>query len=184
MMVKAVLKKFLRIKLRGETDIDKLVKRGLVVGKHLNMQQGVIIDSDHCWLIEIGSHVTLAPRVHVLAHDASTKLFLDYTRIASVKIGNYVFIGAGSIVLPGTTIGDRVIIGAGSVVTGTLEGNSVYAGNPARKIAALEDYLERKKAEMSEKNVYDESWTLRGGITEEQKKSMKECVNQGSGFVE
>lgn len=61
----------------------------------------VIIDPGHCWLIELGDDVTLAPRVHSLAHDASTKRELGYTRIAKVKIGSNVFIGAGSIVLSG-----------------------------------------------------------------------------------
>ncbi|MFQ6827743.1 MAG: DapH/DapD/GlmU-related protein [Faecalimonas sp.] len=49
----------------------------------------------------------------ILAHDASTKQELGYTLVKPVKIGNNVFIGAGSIILPGVTIGNRVIIGSG-----------------------------------------------------------------------
>ena len=50
------------------------------------------------------------------------------------------FIGMRSIILQGTNIGDNVIIGAGSVVSGKVESNSVYAGNPAKKICSLEEH--------------------------------------------
>ena len=93
------IKEFL-YRIRGEYTTDKLVKMGLKVGENFNRLNGVILDPSHCWLISIGNNVTLAPRVHILAHDASTKTFLNYTKIGHVKIGNNVFIGAESIVLP------------------------------------------------------------------------------------
>lgn len=43
----------------------------------------------------------------------------------------------------GTRVGDNVIIGAGAVCHGILESDSVYAGNPARRICSLEDYNKR-----------------------------------------
>lgn len=61
--------------IRGTINLDKLIKQGLVIGENFHAQEGVIIDPGHCWLIEIGSNVTLAPRVHILAHDASTKTY-------------------------------------------------------------------------------------------------------------
>ncbi|WP_253200562.1 DapH/DapD/GlmU-related protein [Clostridium sp. CF012] len=96
---------------------EQLIKMGLKVGKNFNRLGGCIIDDSHCWLITIGDNVTLAPRVHILAHDASTKMYLDVTKIGLVDIGNNVFIGAGSIILPNVKIGNNVIIGAGSIVT-------------------------------------------------------------------
>ena len=80
-----------------------LKELGLQVGDNFQMMQGCIIDDAHCWMISIGNNVTLAPNVHILAHDASTKLGIGYTRVAGVTIGNNVFIGAGSIILPGVT---------------------------------------------------------------------------------
>ena len=85
----------IKAKIRGTIDLDKLKKDGLIFGKNFDTQYGVIIDPGHCWLIEIGDNVTLAPRVHILAHDASMKKFLGYTKIAPVKIGNNVFVGGG-----------------------------------------------------------------------------------------
>jgi len=62
-----------------------------------------------------------------------------------VEIGNNVFIGWESTILRGVKIEDNVIIGANSVVTKDCLANGVYAGNPARRIAELDDFLERRK---------------------------------------
>lgn len=141
--------------LRGEPQhLDKLIKRGLKVGKNFHRMGGVIIDPSHCYHITIGDEVTLAPRVHILAHDASTRMFLGKTRAANVVIGNYVFIGVGSIILPGVHIGNRVIIGAGSIVTKDIPDNSVAVGNPAKVVCNIDEYLEREKAKMSPENSF------------------------------
>ena len=66
----------LKIKIRGSMNLKQLIKDGLVVGKNFDAMKDVIIDPGHCWLIEIGDNVTLAPRVHILAHDASMKKVL------------------------------------------------------------------------------------------------------------
>ncbi|MCD7855847.1 MAG: hypothetical protein LUG66_09595 [Clostridiales bacterium] len=52
-----------------------------------------------------------------------------------------------SIVLMGAHIGDNVIIGAGSVVSGNIESDSVYAGNPARKVCSLDAFYEKLKSD-------------------------------------
>ena len=60
-------------RIRGEVSINELINRGLIIGNNFKCLNQVIIDDSHPWLIEIGDNVTLAPRVHILAHDASTK---------------------------------------------------------------------------------------------------------------
>jgi maltose O-acetyltransferase len=153
-------------------------KMGVKIGEKCNFQNEVIIDYSHNWLIEIGNNVTLAPRVHILAHDASTKIFLNYTRLGKVKIGDNVFIGAGAIILPGVEIGNNVVIGAGSVVTKSIPSDTVFSGNPAKLICTLLDFLEKHQNSMKVNPVYDESYTLRGNITESRKKEMiKEIVD-------
>jgi maltose O-acetyltransferase len=133
------------LKIRGHTDIKDLIKNGLTVGENVFVNFNTIIDVSFCFLIEIGNNVTLAPNVHLLAHDASTKNELGYTKVGRVSIGNNVFIGAGSIILPGTTIGNNVIIGAGSVVSTNIPENSVAVGNPAKVISTYVDYMEKNK---------------------------------------
>ena len=158
--------KELLYRIRGEYTTEKLIKMGLKVGKNFNRLNGVILDPSHCWLISIGDNVTIAPRVHILAHDASTKMFLDYTKIGCVKIGNNVFIGAESVVLPGVKIGNNVIIGANSTVTHNIPDNSVAVGSPAKVICSLDEYLIKEKARMSESFVYEKDFTLGGNITD------------------
>jgi maltose O-acetyltransferase len=173
-------------KIRGEQDLKKLINRGLKIGKNFKRMGGCIIDPSHCWHIEIGNDVTLAPRVHILAHDTSTKNFLNHTRVAAVVIEDNVFIGAGAIILPGVTIGRNTIIGAGSIVSGKIAPDSVYAGNPARFICKLEDYLNKEKARMHDDNTFDASFTLRNkSFNQSHVAKMKEsCDKYGKIYVE
>lgn len=153
-----ILRKILEY-LRGEPQhLEKLLKRGLKVGANFKRMGGVIIDPSHCYHITIGDDVILAPRVHILAHDSSFGLFTGQTRAANVSIGNKVFVGAGSIILPGVHIGSNVIIGAGSIVTHDIPDNSVAAGNPARVICPLESYLEKENTKMRPENTFKGLW--------------------------
>lgn len=182
-ILKRILKEIV-YRLRGEYTTEKLLKMGLKVGNNFGRLNGVIIDPSHCWLIEIGNNVTLAPRVHILAHDASTKNFLGYTKIANVIIGNNVFIGAESVVLPGVHIGDNVIVAANSTVTKDVPDGYVVAGMPASKICTIEEFLNKNEQRLKEGRCYDSSYTLRGNITSEKKEKMKRELMNMIGFVE
>ena len=175
--------KELLYRLRGEFTTEKLISMGMTVGKNFNRLQGVILDPSHCWLIEIGDNVTMAPRVHILCHDASTKNFLGYTRIGRVTIGSNGFIGAESVVLPGVTIGDNVIIGANSTVTHDVPSGSVVAGSPARLLCTTDAYLEKEKAKMppprGHSPIYGLEYTLNGSITPELRQKQKEELAGG-----
>lgn len=165
--------------LKGEQNLEKLIERGLVVGKDFKRMGGVVIDPSHCWHIRIGDNVTLAPRVHILAHDASTHVFLGYTKVANVSIGNNVFVGAGSIILPGVDVGNNVVVGAGSVVTKSIPDNSVAVGNPCRVIMSIDEYLNKEKSLMSDGNMFSEEYTLRNtNFSNEQRKLLKESANR------
>jgi maltose O-acetyltransferase len=54
------------------------------------------------------------------------------THALPIRIGDNVWIGGGTIVLPGITIGDNVTIGAGSVVTTDIPSDVLAFGNPCR----------------------------------------------------
>lgn len=49
-----------------------------------------------------------------------------------IRIGNDVWIGAHTVVMPGVTIGDGAIVGAGSVVTHDVPPYTIVSGTPAR----------------------------------------------------
>ncbi|MCO6147554.1 DapH/DapD/GlmU-related protein [Flavobacterium sp. NRK1] len=164
--------------------IEHLKKKGLTVGNNFHMQEGCIIDGAHSNHIVIGNDVSLAPNVHILAHDASTWWFLEHTRIMNTTIGNKVFIGAGSIIMPGVTIGNEVIIGAGSVVTKNVPDNCVYAGNPAKFLMHTNEYIDRERAKMNAENTFDESYSESQNVSTEKKEHLKKmAAKYGAAFL-
>jgi maltose O-acetyltransferase len=171
-------------RLRGECTTKKLVSTGMKVGKNFSRLQGVILDPSHCWLIEIGDNVTMAPRVHILCHDASTKMHLGYTKIGRVTIGDNVFIGAESVILPGVTIGSNVIIGANSTVTHDIPADTVVAGSPARIICSLDEYLQKERDRMSGAPCYGEEYTLRQNVSIEKRMEQKSALNGKIGYID
>jgi len=180
--VKPMLKRLLGVE--TITPLEALKRKGLKVGTDLNMQEGCIIDGSHSYHIEIGNNVTLAPNVHILAHDASTWDFLGYTKIKNVKIGNRVFIGASSIVMPGVTIGNDVIIGAGSVVTKDIPDNCIYAGNPAKFMMHADVYIAREKEKMNVENTFDVDFSEANDVSIEKKELLKQmAAKHGTAYL-
>ena len=168
-------------RLTGEVPTSTLVARGLKVGVDFNRQQGCYIDPTHCFLIEIGNNVTFSIRVTVMAHDASTKKILGYTKIGRVTVGDNVFVGANTTILPGVQIGNNVIIAAGSVVTRSIPDNMVAAGNPAKVICSLEEY---KATWMSAEKVFDRSYRFSKALTADKIREMQEATKDGIAFID
>mgnify|MGYP000899967112 FL=1 len=104
------------------------------------------IDETSLQHIFIGDNTQITAGVIVLAHDYSYSvlgnIFGELPRQQrDTVIGKNVFIGMNSVILMGAKIGDNVIVGAGSVVSGSIPSNSVCAGNPAKVICSLEQFL-------------------------------------------
>lgn len=104
-------------------------------------------------LIEIGHEVTMSSYIRVLTHDWAlhtvAKAFdipqeKPIGRILGVSIGDYSFIGTGTILMPGCKIGKGCIIAAGTVVRGNVPDFSIYAGSPGKVIGNSKEYLEKK----------------------------------------
>lgn len=176
--------KELLYRIRGEYTTEKLISMGMQVGSNFKRLHGVILDPGHCWLIQIGDNVTMAPRVHILCHDASTKQFLNYTKIGRVNIGNNVFIGAETVVLPGVTIGNHVIIGANSTVTHDIPDNSVAVGSPARVICTVEEYLAKERTRMESAPCYGEEYTLRQNVSAKKRMQQKQELDGKIGYID
>ena len=118
--------------------VNKIRKHGTKVGKNTYMS-GVKVDSFVPDLVSIGDNCIITEGCVLLAHDRSPNVIGRPTFVAPLKIGNNVFIGVNSVLLPDVIIGDNTIIGAGSVVTKSFpDGNCVIAGNPAKKIGELD----------------------------------------------
>jgi acetyltransferase-like isoleucine patch superfamily enzyme len=99
------------------------------------------------FLISIGNDVTVTSGVKFITHDGSTCLMSDEKGrryyYAPIMIGNKVFIGMNSIIMPGVKIKDNVIVAAGSVVTKSIPCGSIVAGVPAKIIGNYNDIEQR-----------------------------------------
>lgn len=157
MNFKSILRKLRILKPIDYTSITALRKRGVKIGENVDIINS-LIDGGHGPLISIGNNVTITG-VRILAHDASTKKILGYSKVGLVEIGNNVFIGQGSIVLPNTKIGNNVIIGAGTIVAKNVPDNVVIAGNPWRILYTFDEYIERNRNEMNKKPVFNKIFT-------------------------
>lgn len=131
---------------KNKKQLKALKKKGMVVGDNFHMFNSEI-DWEYCNLIAIGNNVTISYS-RLLTHDATTKKFIGYTKLGRISIGNNVFIGHGSIILPGVTIGNNVIVGAGSVVRTDIPDDSVVCGNPATRICSTTEYIKQNKARL------------------------------------
>ena len=124
-------------------------------GKHIFIGDKVIINMNCTFLddniIKIGNNVLIAPNVqlYTATHpiNANERFVNDWdersgdlffrTKALPITIEDNVWIGGGTIVLPGITIGRNSVIGAGSVVTKSIPTYSVAVGNPCRVIREL-----------------------------------------------
>lgn len=119
------------------------MKHGMSVGNNCAIYSD--ITTPESYLITIGDNVTISNDVQLLTHDNSIdRLSSDKCDIfGEILIGNNCFIGAHTIILPGVTLGERTIVGAGSVVTKSFPSEVIVAGNPAKVIGHVNEYLQK-----------------------------------------
>ena len=106
---------------------------------YANFNLTLVDDTD----IYVGDKVMFAPNVTVATAGHPINPELRYQAMQyniPVHIGNNVWIGANSVVLPGVTIGDNSVIGAGSVVTKDIPPNVVAVGNPCRVLREISEH--------------------------------------------
>lgn len=163
-MIRSMLKSIiLGDKASSEKFVKSLRRKGVRVGDDVIFYspKTTLIDVTLPNLLSIGNGVRITHGVIILTHDYSWSVLKQYEdddikqgaifgAQSPVKIGNNVFIGMNAIITRGVTIGDNVIIGAGSVVTKSCEPNSVYAGNPAKRIMSIPEFYEKRKAKQFE----------------------------------
>lgn len=109
--------------------------------------------------ITIGKNAMLGPGVsiytagHPIHPDGRTK-GLEYG--IPITIGDNVWIGGSSVILPGVKIGNNVVIGAGSVVTKDIPDNVCAAGNPCKVIREITD--DDRRYYFKEREYDEEAW--------------------------
>lgn len=134
--------------------IKKLKRKGVKIGVNSLIYNCTFSSSSKGDRFFIGDNCTLTGVV-LLGHDASPTLFMKELQLNSklwqpasrlsyrnpIIIGDNVFIGYGTIIMPGVNIGSNIVIGAGSVITKNIENNVVVAGNPAKVIKSIDSYI-------------------------------------------
>jgi len=97
------------------------------------LQWGVYIDNfDHVF---IGKHVRIGEGAKIITRNHNIWNPDIYDEYEAVYIGDYCWIGANAIILPGVSLGPHTVVAAGAVVTKTFaDGWCIIAGNPAQVI--------------------------------------------------
>lgn len=98
------------------------------------------------YLITIGNHVQLTRGVAIHTHGGGNiirRKIADFDSFGKVVIKDWAYIGAHAQIMPGVTIGEGAMVAAGSIVTKSVPNGMVVAGNPAKVICSVNDYLQR-----------------------------------------
>ncbi len=98
--------------------------------------------------LEIGKNVSIAQNVTIMVDsgpNASTAMQNVFPiEKKAVVIGNHVWIGAGSIIMPGVVLGDFCIVAANSYVNKSFDSFSIIGGNPAKIIRTFTEEEKQK----------------------------------------
>lgn len=128
-----------------ETNVHLTVWGGkLRIGNHCSFNRNdIIVCRDS---ISIGDGTIFGPNVCIYDHDhlfgADGKVDGEYN-CSPISIGSNVWIGAGVIILRGSTIGDNCVVGAGSIISGFIPPNSLVTNQ--RDVSIVSLYNNEKK---------------------------------------
>lgn len=124
--------------------------------------------------LKIGKNVQTGSHISIFSHSShcSIRLLGDiYLNVddrigyivGEVNIGEYTFIGSGTIIFPNVNIGKGCLIKAGSVVTKSFPDYALISGNPAIQIGVTTQLDEKYfKEKIVQENYFDkeviENW--------------------------
>lgn len=121
---------------------------GVTIGEGSHIYSTEIdIFGDHPFLVTLGKRCFITEGVRFVTHDGAVLVFRDrlpqLDLVAPIVLGDNVYIGVHTIIMPGVRIGNNCIIGAGAVVTRDIPDDSVAVGVPARVIKSAGEYKKR-----------------------------------------
>ena len=121
------------------------------IGVHLGVNNEIQDNdlwSSEPYLISVGNNNQFVRGAKIFTHGGNKVLRCkesDFDSFGKVTIGNGVYIGANSLIMPGVDVGDGALIAAGSVVTKSVPAYVVVGGNPAKILCTIDEFYERNK---------------------------------------
>ncbi len=126
----------LRSRISRDVELGTEENGKIKIGESVRINRGTtlfaykeILIGDHTL---IGEFVTVRDANHGIAPDQLVRAQGHDSK--AITIGRDVWIGRGSVILPGVNIGDGCIIGANSVVTKSIEAGMIAVGTPAKPV--------------------------------------------------
>jgi acetyltransferase-like isoleucine patch superfamily enzyme len=123
--------------------------------------------------LEIGEGTQVGAWVGIFTHSShiAIRIYGDHYQeipenekkgypIAGVRIGKFVFIGAGAKILPGVTIEDGSIVSAGAIVNSDVNKFQIVSGNPAKVIGDTRN-LDKQYLKDPQLHGWYEEWQRR-----------------------
>jgi acetyltransferase-like isoleucine patch superfamily enzyme len=108
------------------------------IGSSTNINRGCMLWAGKNARIIIGNDCLTGPGVKIIASKyklGGINIIRSYPQFEKdIVIGNDVWLGANSIVLPGVRIGNGAVVGAGAVVSRDVDEYDIVIGIPAKKI--------------------------------------------------
>lgn len=143
--------------------VSRIASKNVALNKGLTLGKGTLLVGEQSfgsepYLIVIGTNCLITDGVRFVTHDGSIQVpliksgeyildvYSSKSTFSPIKIGDNVFIGTGSIILPGTILGSDSIVAAGAVVKGEFPKGVVIGGNPSKVVCSVEEYFERNKS--------------------------------------
>ena len=134
-------------------------------GKHIELGKNFFANA-YCTMldvgkIKIGDDALVGPCVSFYTaghpiHPLSRTLGYEYG--IPITVGDRVWIGGNSVILPGVSIGSDTVIGAGSIVTKDIPAGVIAVGNPCRVIREITE--EDKKFYFKDRAFDEEIWDI------------------------
>lgn len=115
-------------------------RKNITMGSHCapGMSLGCYIQARNG--INLGNNVFFGPGVGLISSGHCKEDYYHFEKTGPIVIGDDVWVGMNSVILPGVNIGNNVIIGAGSVVTHNIKSDSIAVGNPCKVIKKKSTY--------------------------------------------
>lgn len=136
--------------------LKKLYERFFLSAKEYARRKGVKIGKNcliatrnwgsEPYLITIGNNVQITADVRFFTHGGGNVARQKYPKFdifGKIKVEDGAYIGACSMIMAGVTIGEGALVAAGSIVTKSVAPRTVVAGNPARYICTVDEYIDK-----------------------------------------